>query len=206
MLSNFKKDFNNSPKLSKYLIALIILINFVFFCSILLLYITFFVAKAESISMCNLNVVLKDVFNQLHYFEKDQMQKNHNDFHLNSSCDDTEIFFKYNFRKSNEIIFQENKILLRKIFKKLLNTRIKRETEMSDSSSFKKKSARVKKISSTTNTLATSPIQEYFYITNKNLTTKETKDLVNSESSNDHFLIQAFSKISVRYFVHNNLI
>lgn len=185
---------------------MIFFINFVLFCSILFLHITFFVARAETISKCNLNVVLKDVLNQLHYLEKDQVQKNYHDSQLNFSCNDTEIFFKYNFRKFNERISQENKKLVRKILKKLLIKRIKRETEMSDSSSFKKKSARVKKISSTTNTLATSPIQEYFYLTNKNLTTKETKELINSESSNDHFLIQAFSKISVRYFVYSNLI
>jgi len=181
------------------------IILFIFF-QIILILTSFFIQsnyliyKAEIISVRNINTILKEVLFELDKFENNQISTNYTYIQSNYTFN---IFtrLKQYFTQLPEISLEDNTILIGEIIKKHLKTRFKREIEFNDSS-FRKKSTRVKKNSSTTNSLTSTPIQEYFYIPNKNLTNKETKELNNVASlNNDHFLIQAYSKISVKIYL-----
>jgi hypothetical protein len=158
----------------------------------------YFVIKAEIISIQNINKALKELLHEIDNEGSVDISKNSSDYMANSS-NNLSSRIMHIFYYITDISSKENNLLISKLVKKLFNQRFKREL---NDSSFKKNSTRIKKISSTTNSVISStPIQEIFYIQNKNLTGKDGKESNGiTIPNNDHFLIQAYSKISVRIF------
>jgi len=158
----------------------------------------YFVIKAEIISIQNINKALKELLYEIDN-EGFVDISNSSDYMANSS-NNLSLRIMHIFYYIDNKCLKEKNLLISKLVKKLFNQRFKREL---NDSSFKKNSTRIKKISSTTNSVISStPIQEIFYIQNKNLTTNDGKESNGlTIPNNDHFLIQAYSKISVRVFL-----